>query len=317
MNERNEKMESEKKCVLLAERIRDILGGGLKICSDVLHYIDSTFSNPSAKVLEEVIRNESDCEMDSLLELIFFPDESLQILMEDILETENFEKQDEEKVAESLFSHGHPQTTLYFPDNRGVLNISMPQHIADSFISRLNISKKPDQRVVEAINIFVGEPSKKHFKVKLRNARFVPTENKISFMCCFFEKMDTESREIVNCLDFILNFFDELRDDTDIFQSLMDKKRFYFQNLQKATEFEEKLKKSNMETLILQGVRTPYINKPDTMEKIAMIDTVSLAVFSRTEHPGQACRAMNLGDYQGAQDIDRMAKVLLYAVPNP
>ncbi len=66
------KTKPNEKCVLLAKKIEEILRHGLNLSHDVLHYIDSTFSNPSVKELETVINDESDCEKDSLLELIFF-----------------------------------------------------------------------------------------------------------------------------------------------------------------------------------------------------------------------------------------------------
>lgn len=63
---------TSEKCVLLAKKIEKILINGLNLSNDVLHYIDSTFSNPSVKELEALINDASDCEKDSLLELIFF-----------------------------------------------------------------------------------------------------------------------------------------------------------------------------------------------------------------------------------------------------
>ncbi|MCK5205289.1 MAG: hypothetical protein KAR15_15505, partial [Desulfobacterales bacterium] len=70
-------MESKNK--QLADRIIDILQSGLTMNADTLHYIDSTFSNPSIGELEELLQDESSCETDSLIELLFFPDESVQL----------------------------------------------------------------------------------------------------------------------------------------------------------------------------------------------------------------------------------------------
>ena len=65
----------------------------------------------------------------------------------------------------------------------------------------------------------------------------------------------------------------------------MYKKNIYKQNLQKAVNYEEQLKKSNMETLILQGVRIPFVSKEDALKKIQIIDRISLAVFGKIEEP--------------------------------
>ncbi|MCK4984722.1 MAG: hypothetical protein KAS40_04340, partial [Desulfobacterales bacterium] len=66
----------------LADRIIDILRSGLALDAATLHYIDSTFSNPFIGELEELLQDESSCETDSLIELLFFPDESVQLQLE-------------------------------------------------------------------------------------------------------------------------------------------------------------------------------------------------------------------------------------------
>lgn len=58
-------------------------------------------------------------------------------------------------------------------------------------------------------------------------------------------------------------------------------KELYFQNLQKASGFEELLNKNNMETLISRGVRIPHISKEDAMHNIVIIDTIILAVYGK------------------------------------
>jgi hypothetical protein len=100
------------------------------------------------------------------------------------------------------------------------------------------------------------------------------------FLRSFFEKLKVEENYLFKCLDFMLDFFDGLKDDRNILQSLEDRKGFYFQNLQKAARFEELLNKNNMETLISRGVRIPHISKEDAMHNIVIIDAITLAVDS-------------------------------------
>jgi hypothetical protein len=88
----------------LAEKIIDILRSGLTLNPDTLHYIDSTFSNPSIGELEELLQDESSCEADSLIELLFFPDEPVQIQLEEMLAEIRLQKQDEHESY--LFKRG-------------------------------------------------------------------------------------------------------------------------------------------------------------------------------------------------------------------
>ena len=270
----------DRKYLLLAEKIEQIFMDGFVLSDDIKHYIDSTFSNPSINELEEIINDEHNCERDSLIELLFFPDESMQIKLEEFLESEDFKKEDEEKVLSCILDK-KLLTTISFPESEDSLKFFLPKSSAIQFLSRLNISRKLNKRLIEAIDEFVSDKCRTTVKVRLRNARVEFTENKIMFLRSFFKKIKVEDNYFFNCLDFILDFFDRLKDDSNILQSLLDKKELYFRNLQKAVEFEEMLNKNNMETLISKGVRIPHISKEDAMHNIAIIDTIILAVYRK------------------------------------
>ena len=269
----------DRKCFLLAEKIKQIFRNGFVLSSNIMHYIDSTFSNPSINELEEIINDEHNCERDSLVELLFFPDESVQVELEGLLGKEDFKKKDEEKVLSYILNKKLVITTIRFPESEGALKFFVPKLAAMQFISRLNISRKLNKRLLKAIDKFVSDKCRIPVKVRLRNAIVKLTENKIKFLCSFFKKLKVEENYFFKCLDFMLDFFAGLKDDRNILQSLEDRKGFYFQNLQKAARFEELLNKNNMEILISRGVRIPHISKQDAMHNIVIIDTITLAVY--------------------------------------
>jgi len=270
----------DKKCFLLAEKIERIFRDGFVLNSDVMHYIDSTFSNPSINELEEIIDDEHNCERDPLIELIFFPDELVQIKLEEFLESKDFKKEDEEKVINYILNK-KLVTTIHFPKNKDSIKFIVPELSAPQFVFRLNISRKLNKRLLKAINKFVSDKGRTPVKIRLRNAMTVLSENKIKFLCSFFEKLKVEEKYFFKCLDFVLDFFDGIKDDKNILQSLLDKKELCFQDLQKAVKFEELLNKNNMETLISRGVRIPHVHKEEIMHKIVIIDTIILAVYGK------------------------------------
>ena len=276
-------MNADEKCILLAERIVKILKDGIHLNSDVMHFIDSTFSSPCINELEKIIADNSDCERDSLIELIFFPDEEIQARLEALLEIHNYCKEDEKKVLDYL-SSGQIESTIHFPDDKGTLSVKMPYEAAGRFLTRLNIHRNIDEKISAAIDTGVSQKLKISVKVKLRNTVNEIAENKIFFLCDFFEKMESESGDFLECLDFTLSFLDEAENTSDLFRALMDKKRFYYKNVQRAEKFRQQLEKGNMETMILQGVKAPYINIEDEKRKMDLIDKISLSVFGRTEY---------------------------------
>ncbi|MBN1931181.1 MAG: hypothetical protein JW786_06185 [Desulfobacterales bacterium] len=292
-----------------ADQIVKILDSGLHLSKEVVHYIDSTFSNPSIKELEKIIKDESNCERDPLIELIFFPDESFQVQLEELLEKGAFQTADEEKII-NIISSKKPQTILKFPDQRGSLKLELPESATTQFIGRFHISKQFNKNLIEIIDHFVVEQHRNIVKVKLRNSGFKQTENKIDFLCSFFKKVNSKNILYFEMLNLLLSFLNELQDDTDIFKALMNKKIFYFKGVQRAKKIEEQMGKGNFEIWMSQGLRMPYVDKNDLLNKMGLIDRISLAVFGRTDYFDQLLTSVDLGEYKEEKSIDKVIDIL-------
>ncbi len=276
-------MQTQEKCRLLADEIRNILSHGIVLDGDTAHYIDSTFSNPGIPELEGILKNDADCEKDSLLELIFFPDESIQLQLEELLEAFKLHPHDEPRILACL-CEAPLHVSLRFADNRGTLQLLLPEDLAGLFLSRLQIGKHIDSRLLAAIDNFKGGKDSLRLKVKIRNSRFVPTADRIEVLRAFFEKIGPQSADVMECLDFLLDFLEELNEGDDPYRALMAKKKFYFLNLQKAAQLERRLQRTNMETFLLQGQRVVLIDPADARRKMQLIDRISRALFGKSEY---------------------------------
>ena len=82
----------------------------------------------------------------------------------------------------------------------------------------------------------------------------------------------------------VLEFFDEIKPDADIYPALMAKKKSYFISLQKAKKMDARIEKYNIETLMAQGERVVLIDQADARKKMRIIDRISRAVFGKTEY---------------------------------
>ena len=252
-------MSSENRCKHLADRIREILNAGIRLSPEVLHYIDSTYCNPSAPELNAIFADLDDSQTASLCALIFSPDEAMHLQLEGVLEKETWRSVDEETVVAFLLQRPI-ETEIYFPGKSFSLKLDMPRSAVERFVSHLNLTQNPDPRVVDAINRFLDGSLRTVIKVRLRQTRVALTENRIRFLCRLIEKAGTGLEDFSACFDLMLEIFGETADDGDIYRLLRDKKRFYFKGLQIAEKFTARLQQSNMETLILQGMRVPYID---------------------------------------------------------
>jgi hypothetical protein len=298
-------MENKKKQV--AEKIVAILQSGLTLNAATQHYIDSTFSNPSVDEFEALLQDESSCETDSLMELLFFPDESVQLQLEEMIEDTHFQRRDEQEIQQRVCAAAL-QTQIRFSDGRGTLEKRVAPSNAAQFVERLNLSRCLDSKLRSAITRYVHPELQTRCKVRLRNARPITSLDKISFLHTVFKNLQIDNDVFFDHLDFTLSFLDELKDEADMFLALMDRKKSCIQSLQKAKKLDNKLARHNVETLLLRGDRVSYIDKADARKKIQIIDRISLAVFGKTEFFDLMPAGEQTITLEGKDDVGKLIK---------
>jgi len=297
-------MASERLCRQLADRIREILGKGLQLSPGVLHYIDSTYLNPSPEALKEIFYDLSDAQNASLCELIFSPDETFQVQIENLLEESMFHPADEKKVL-SFLLRATLRVELFFSGKNFSLRTEMPPGGVERFLSRLNIAQHPEPKITGAVNQFLDGHLKTLTKVRLRHAKIEFTGERIQFLCRFLGGVDPNASEFLPCFDLILDILGEKPNDDHLFRWLINKKRFYFKGLQVAEKFAARLKKSNMETLMIEGFRTPYVDPADARKRMMLIDMISRAVFGKTEYFEKTSAAVRIEEYEKPRKMKR------------
>jgi len=288
-------LDAQKKCILLSEKLERFFQEGIVLNPDVLHFIDSTFAHPSLEELEDICEDESNIEKESLIELIFSPDESLQIQLESFLIYERFEKNDEKKVTDLLCSKAL-KTRILFPDGRGILKMNVPDEAVASFVSMLNIYWQPDVRIQNALDRIserflkqsdgpLSNTQMDHIKasvtLQMRNKRADHSEMKTKTLCMFLENADIEDTSFFKCMNYLIDTMDGLMDTDDMYEILSQRKHQYRETIRQREAFESQLRKSNPETFFHQGVRAPFVNKDEMRKRIACIDTITLAVYGR------------------------------------
>jgi hypothetical protein len=229
--------------------------------------------------------------------------------LEEMLGEDRLQKQDEQEIQDMICTKAF-QTRIRFPDTRGTLGMKVTPSNVAQFIMRLNLLRCLNPRLSASIAEYVPVTFQTRCRVRLRNAKPITSQNKILFLQAFFEKLEIDSDEFWDYLDFILSFLDECKEEPDMFQALMTKKRFYFQSLQKAKNLDIQLTKHNVETLLLRGKRVTYVDAADARKKIQMIDRISLGVFGKTEFFDLIPAGEKSVTLEGKEDIDKLIKVL-------
>jgi len=296
-------------CRDLADEIRRILREGIELSTDVVEFIDSTYASPNAEEILAIFNADSDADRDTLLELIFTPDQHIQEILEPILGRHGFSPQEETMLLDQL-CHPTLQCVLIFPDSRREVTVSPPVWVYETFLSRLYITRKLPEEIEGAIAQTFDAPLRWRIRVHFRNMQVNFTKSQIDCLCRYMATVDSQHPSFFPNLEFLTQFLSGLGSTGDIYASLMAHKEACLSQLEQAMKQEKALAENNMETLLLRGERILHYDKDGLIRDIAAIDDISLAVFGKTEALLPKGSTINLGEYQGREDLDRLIKLL-------
>jgi hypothetical protein len=297
-------------CRLLIDTICQMLRDGFEADGKLIGYIDALFSCPSIFELAQVIDDDTDPERDGLLELIFFPDENIQKKIEEALGDVVFSPEDLDTVTGAL-SRRRLQTTLFFSDGRGTLPIDFPRGVIQTFLQRLNLTKKIDAELMDSVAAHIAPSDQTAVRVKLRNFRKHLDAKKVQFLAVFFEKTGSDA-QFFAYLDFMLDVLEDIEADADVFEELTQRRQACRHQLQQTAVFEERLQRDNIETLMMRGERAAHLPKHELLKKLAFIDSICLSVFGKLAAAPREIQDSHGFAFQSADDLQDLVRRFLY-----
>jgi hypothetical protein len=269
-------MDSDSPCLILANAIQKELCRGQKIywpvSTDIMHYMMSISGVNTLESIRQTLLDETSSEGASLFELILFPDEGFQITIETIVEAFSYSKTDEKTICDLLIPR-KLKTVLHFP-GLGSTPVTIPPEAIQSVVSRLNISRKTDARIIEALHRFSEEPLRTRCKIRLRNSRWIQNEVHTRLLQEVIQKLISLTGNFLAYLDVILEFLANPHPESDIKQSLESEKERLIHLLDIADRQDHLLRTSPMEAIMLQGVRIVSIDREEIINRIHILDHV-------------------------------------------
>ena len=269
-------------CSAVASRIREMLARGVDIGPEALHFVDSTFFNPTAAELAAVAGDESASERDPLLELLFAPDETFQVELEETLAGRRL---DAEQIA-GLLCRPLLEVLFRFPDGRGTLGLEMTPALSRHLVCQLRIDRTIPADLSQALESAADACERRRARVLIRNARVQLTPEAVAFLRGFLTQVGLRDGQAWECLSFALDVLADGENPADLFQALADRKRWLVKALTRGRKQGELLGQANIETLMSQGARLTVIDEADTRRRIGCIDRICAAVFGRLPPPG-------------------------------
>ncbi|MGD9365458.1 MAG: hypothetical protein PVH87_07165 [Desulfobacteraceae bacterium] len=279
-------MKSPEKNEALSIWIRRQLEQGITVGGDVLNYLDATFGTQD---LPLVLADADSGEIDSLLELLFFPDHKMQLAFEVQWGREVFREQDKDMVIEMLCA-----TPLIaevdLPGTRHKCAVSLPAFVLQTFVQRLNVCRRPPRTLIRAIDQHCREETGLAVRVQLRNAGLAWHQDHIALLEQFVAHMPAQSETFHADLSFLISILSELSAGQDHYAFLVSKKIFYFKSLCSAEDYERKRRSANMEIMMMQGARSIHAGIDEWRQCMRRIDRICRALFGRTEFFQQPVR---------------------------
>jgi len=269
-------MDSDSPCLILANAIQIELCRGQNIywpvSADIMHYMMSVSGMDTLDGIQQTLQDETSSESASLFELILFPDEGFQVAIEGLINRFNYSKADEKTICDLLMSR-KLKTVLHFP-GLGSTPVTIPAEAVQPVIARLNISRKTDPRIIEALHQFSEEPLRTRCKIRLRNSRWIQSKAHIRLLQAVIEKLALRRDSFIEILDVVLDFLTDFHAESDIIQSLESEKERLIHLLEMADRQDHLLRTLPMEAIMLQGVRIISIDREKITSRIHILNHI-------------------------------------------
>jgi hypothetical protein len=295
------------------------MADGITLTGDVRGFMTATFGDASADTLQTLLSDESSAERDSLLDLVFFPDQALQLAIEPVIESHGLTEEAVSLLAARLKA-APVATGLRLPGSggrrpdrdAGVFSRHVPGPVESCLAAGGGLKRADDPSGYSPLSpTHDREDGRLRLRVHLRNAGLRQTPAQVLFLGDFFERLPLDDEDFVDKLDFMLVFLKEHEGTTNFYQALMDRKKFLFRHLLKNRQTTEWAARTNMETRIMAGVRPSYFDVHAAERSLALIDRIAMAVFGRTEWLDGSPRSVDLGNYAETPDpaelVDRLS----------
>jgi hypothetical protein len=285
----------------LARWIADFFQSGIHLTAEHHRFMLTTFGTTDPEV---ILRDHQGCEIDSLLQMIFYPDQDLRIRYEYDWGEDHFSPDDIEHILAQLARWSIWGKVIPGLDQQA-LSLELSVDLLRTWIERLKITWRPPLEVVQHLTDLATptEIEDKHRQAMVRTyLRHAPIEwhgGQIKLIARYLSKASPGAEGYLVDLSALLSLLVEMGPGQAVDSFLSDQKAHFFQSLCKAETFEVRHRNQAMEVLIMQGCRAAYGNVAHWRRQMAKVDRLSRIMFGKI--PDISLMECNIGVYKASQ----------------
>jgi hypothetical protein len=266
------------RCEHLVGRLRSAWEKGLPLESAALHFLEDVLPRQDPALLQRMLADPSDADSATVGEWIFSPDASFQRRIEPLLASDPFSAEEAERVVRIL-QRRPPRIRLILSGWRQELSVVMPAAFVEPFVSALRLFRAMPPPLLHVLERFPDPTLRMAVRVCIRNRRMEMTVGSVSFLSSFLQSVPVNEPEILPCVDLICELLEAGGTPETMASALSDRKRHHLRSLKSAERHREKLRRHNIETLMMTGERTPHVDPEAARRGMRHIDVISSACF--------------------------------------
>lgn len=257
---------------------RKALQGPIRTDNTLLDVLEATFGTRDPAV---VLVESDSSENASILDLLFYPDRHVRLDFEKRWGDRPLSAEQADALMDDLLQEPI-LASLDLHTGTDRLVIKVPDFAVAAFIARLKITWQPPVGLPSILRATLPPQELIEVRSQLRQARIAWHAGHLHLIEQFLTRIPVTSDDFHPCWNFLIAILDELRPEETPFEFLTAKKRFFFQSLCQHEAFEQRRRSSNMEILILQGVRAAHGDLHQWRAGMRLVDRICMALYGRT-----------------------------------
>ena len=281
----------------IADYIRDVLKKGFLLSSDTIRFIAATWDVPEHLWIEDFQAAMALLDdPDTLIDLIVYPDETIQMGLEPILMHPGAIVPDERAVIRQLARYC-PPATIILPDHAGTISLTPEDFFLARFVKRLRVEKIIPTSFSDSFPSAYPPEIRYRFFARIRHSRIDYTPDRMAFLSRYGEMFPESHPEFWDGLSFVLEFLTEIPHALDMETALINRRKVLSHHIHRKKAMDDHLTRVNMETFLLTGNRVHGIDVAQATRQITVIRSILYHLYNVFDLPGEHDKDVSFGTF--------------------